>query len=200
MVEGLPDEGSALRIKTAAKRVFLEKGYDGTTMQHIAEESGLNKALLHYYFSSKDKLFILVFREELAELAESMSGIIAESELPLEERFDAWIDSLTDLTRRSPRLPIFVIAELSRNPDLIGELLTEFRPPVDFLAMGEGEGAEVPALARLIVAVYSLVFFPVIASPLFGPFFGLSPDFEKRLLETQVGLAKELVRRHLAGA
>lgn len=195
------EEGTAARIKAAAKRIFMDKGYDGTTMQHIADESGVNKALLHYYFGSKDKLFILVFREELGELSRTMSGIWEDNGLPLGERLEAWIDSLTDLTVRSPTLPIFVIAELSRNPELIGELLAEFKPPVGFLAL-EGGGRDdvvVPPLAVLIVSVYSLIFFPVIASPLFSPIFGVSGDFAKELFQAQVGLAKELVRKHLAG-
>lgn len=51
------------KILEAAKRVFGRKGLDGARMQEIADEAGLNKALLHYYFRSKDNLFRAVFRE-----------------------------------------------------------------------------------------------------------------------------------------
>ena len=45
------------KIVEAAKTVFVQKGMDGARMQHIADEAGINKALLHYYFRTKDKLF-----------------------------------------------------------------------------------------------------------------------------------------------
>ena len=47
------------RIKEAAKKVFVQKGYAGARMQDIANEAKINKALLHYYFRSKDQLFEL---------------------------------------------------------------------------------------------------------------------------------------------
>src|SRR3954462_1734201 len=49
------------RILSAAQKVFLAKGMDGARMQDIADEAGINKALLHYYFRSKDKLFEQIF-------------------------------------------------------------------------------------------------------------------------------------------
>ena len=49
------------KILNAAKKVFLTKGMDGARMQDIADEAGINKALLHYYFRSKDKLFEQIF-------------------------------------------------------------------------------------------------------------------------------------------
>ena len=45
------------KILAAAKKVFVLKGMAGARMQDIADEAGINKALLHYYFRSKEKLF-----------------------------------------------------------------------------------------------------------------------------------------------
>ena len=49
------------KIVDAAKKVFIQKGMDGARMQQIADEAGINKALLHYYFRTKNKLFEKVF-------------------------------------------------------------------------------------------------------------------------------------------
>ena len=49
------------RILEAAKRVFHAKGYDGARMQEIADEAGVNKSLVHYYYRNKDNLFQAVF-------------------------------------------------------------------------------------------------------------------------------------------
>jgi len=55
------------RILMASKNVFQSKGMAGARMQDIADEAGINKALLHYYFSSKEKLFEVIFKEAFAQ-------------------------------------------------------------------------------------------------------------------------------------
>ena len=51
------------KILEAAKNVFVTKGMEGARMQEIADEAGINKALLHYYFRSKERLFEAIFSE-----------------------------------------------------------------------------------------------------------------------------------------
>jgi len=54
-------ENTEDKIVEAAKKVFIQKGMDGARMQQIADEAGINKALLHYYFRTKNKLFEKIF-------------------------------------------------------------------------------------------------------------------------------------------
>lgn len=199
------DEGRAARIKEAAKQLFLDKGYDGTTMQAIADSAKVNKALLHYYFESKDRLFLLIFREELAELSESLASIWREGEKTLLERLEEWVDSQTAFLARAPRLPLFIINEMTRNPELIKELLAEFLPPPSLLRLEAGAalpGAEpgLPVLVELVGTVYSLIFFPSVAAPMIQHLLGLDSPFLGELMASQARLAKELVRRRLGGA
>lgn len=56
------------KILEAAKRAFSKHGYDGVSMEDIAREAGVKKALIYYYFPSKDQLFEEVWREALEEL------------------------------------------------------------------------------------------------------------------------------------
>ncbi len=56
------------KIINAATAVFMEKGKDGARMQEIADKAGINKALLHYYFRSKEKLFTNVFNLEIPKV------------------------------------------------------------------------------------------------------------------------------------
>jgi TetR/AcrR family transcriptional regulator len=197
-------EGSARRIRESAKALFLDKGYDGTTMQAIADASGVNKALLHYYFEGKDKLFLMIFREELAELRDSLVAIWKEGDRPLRQRLEEWIDSQTSFLARAPRLPLFVIAEMARNPLLIRELLGEFLPPLELLeskgSEGQPGGGQVlPALVELIGALYSLVYFPAVAAPLIQHLLGVDSPLLAELMASQVRLAKDLVRDRLGG-
>ena len=59
------DQSTEQKILHAAKKVFHQKGYEGARMQDIADEAGINKALLHYYFRKKENLFDRVFQETL---------------------------------------------------------------------------------------------------------------------------------------
>ncbi len=198
------DEGRASRIRAAAKQLFIDKGYDGTTMQSIADASRVNKALLHYYFESKDRLFLLIFREELAELSDTMAELWKEGGRPLTERFEAWIDTLVAFLERSPRLPLFIIAEMARNPELIKELIAEFSPPAHILSLAdtkrlEGRGPGLPVLVELVEAIYSLILFPAVAAPMIRHFLGVDEALERGLRASQARLAKDLVRRRLGG-
>ena len=51
------DQKTEERILEAAKTVFMRDGLYGARMQDIADTAGINKALLHYYFRNKEKLF-----------------------------------------------------------------------------------------------------------------------------------------------
>lgn len=66
MVRKLPgtDLSTEQKIIEAARKVFTRKGYSATRTRDIAEEAGLNLALLNYYFRSKQKLFELVMAEK----------------------------------------------------------------------------------------------------------------------------------------
>ena len=52
------DQNTEEKIINAAEKVFVEKGMAGARMQHIADEAGINKSLLHYYYRSKEKLYL----------------------------------------------------------------------------------------------------------------------------------------------
>ena len=195
------DQGTALHIKESAKRLFLEKGYDGTTMQAIADASQVNKALLHYYFEGKDRLFLLIFREELAELSASLATLWDEGQSPRPELLEQWIDSLIAFRQRSPGLPLFIIAEMTRNPELIKELLTEFLPPSLLLQVSGDEiqasGEGLPLLVELIGMVFSLIFFPTLAAPMIRHLLGVETPLIEKLMASQARLAKELVRKRI---
>ena len=68
MVKKEKDDSTEERILEAAKKVFIRNGMAGARMQDIADEAGINKALLHYYFRSKEKLFDEIFRKVAGQL------------------------------------------------------------------------------------------------------------------------------------
>ncbi len=104
------------KIRQAATKVFLEKGFAGTTTRDIAGEAGMNVALLNYYFRSKQKLFDSVFDEMLQLFFDGIKTVLNQP-IPLKDKIIALIDHDFNMFRQSPALVIFVLSELHRNPD-----------------------------------------------------------------------------------
>lgn len=111
------------RILQSAESVFYQRGYEGARMQEIADGAGINKALLHYYFRSKDRLFNAVFSAAVGRLVPPVFATLASDE-PLQEKVRAFVDSYFDTVQKYPFLPGFVVHEMHRNPgrfiDIIG--------------------------------------------------------------------------------
>lgn len=105
------------KIFTAASEVFEEKGYTGARMQEIADRAGINKALLHYYFRTKEQLFRAVFQVLLKKMFGKIFSIFTE-QIPFKEKIKRFIDEHIEFMIKNPKLPIFLLNELSQNPAL----------------------------------------------------------------------------------
>ncbi len=106
------------KILDAAKDVFQKKGMAGARMQEIADKAGINKALLHYYYRTKDKLFEKVFEIAFSLFIPRVKEIML-SEKTLFEKVEFFIDSYLSLLQKHPFIPSFVIGELNRNPQIL---------------------------------------------------------------------------------
>ena len=112
--KGISTEENILNV---AREVFMRNGYSGTTMQQIADEAGINKSLLHYYYRSKEKLFGQIFAEVFSQFIPEL-GKIFMTDKSLEEKIRAFVDSYIEGFIRNPLIPIFVMQELSTNRKL----------------------------------------------------------------------------------
>src|SRR6187402_1350284 len=80
------DHSTEEKIKVAARKVFLKKGFSAARTRDIAEEAGINLALLNYYFRSKKKLFDEVMQEKIRTLIETIIPILNNPTSSLEEK------------------------------------------------------------------------------------------------------------------
>jgi len=103
-------------IRKAARKIFLEKGLAGSRMQDIADEARINKSMLHYYFRSKEKLFHLIFENELNDLFGNLDEIL-DSSLPIFEKIQMIIERDINSMTACPQLPIFLLNEMSQCPE-----------------------------------------------------------------------------------
>ena len=112
------------KILAAAEEIFVQKGMDGSRMHEIADRAGINKALLHYYFRSKEKLFLRVFKLVFPRVLPKTLEIFM-TDLPFQVKLEQFIDRYITLISRNQQLPLFVIGELAKNPDAVIEVMKE---------------------------------------------------------------------------
>ena len=163
-------------ILEAARKIFARKGLAGARMQEIADEAGINKALLHYYYRSKEKLFEQVFQEAANKLITPVIRFLGdESDL---------FDKIRNLCRhyyqtleKYPFLPNFVINEVHTNPENIFKIM-------GFEHMGEAKEKTIHQIKEavqqgiiheidgreLIWNILSLCVFPFVSKPIVSKF------------------------------
>lgn len=165
-------------IISTATQEFLANGYGGTRMQLIADKAGINKALLHYHFSSKKQLYELILRAQFEYLINAMLEIFAS-----DEEFDLWlqrlIEKLLGEIGGKPHFTRFLLWELSSSAKQITGLLREVleqHSGADILLMVQmklkqaGYGDYSPQ--QFIMNVFSLCIYPILARPLLETIMG----------------------------
>jgi AcrR family transcriptional regulator len=196
------DTSTEDKIKNAARVVFHKKGFAATRTRDIAEEAGINLALLNYYFRSKQKLFDIIMLESIQGFAKSMLDIFNNDETSLEIKLEMFADKHIELLIQNPDIPLFILSELRANP---GTLLSKIGGIEMILksrfiqqlrqSIKEGKITPVNPL-HLIMNLLGMTAFPFIASPLLKGIGHLSDkDFNHLMLER-----KKLIPRWIKAA
>lgn len=182
------------RILEAAHRVFLARGVAAARTQEIADEAGVNKALLHYYFRTKAKLADAVFLRAAASLFPQLLGALG-SDLPLKAKLQAVVDAEMDAIEANPFLPGYILCELRTDPARLTALLEETIPAGQMREMLFGSlqaqidleveaGRLRPVRARqMMVTLMSLLIFPHAASHMLEVAAGLDAKAQASLAD-----------------
>ena len=155
------------KIISSAEKLFFRKGKAGTSMQDIADDAGINRTLLNYYFRSKDQLFEAVFKKAMSIFVPNLAAML-QSQMKFEEYVPAMIETIIDAMLENPQIPIFVLQELSSNPDRMPEVMKNMgiNPAMAISKMeadrsrGMSEGMDP---RQLIMSILSLCIFPFAA-------------------------------------
>jgi len=182
-----------IAILNAAKIIFLRKGMEGARMQEIADEAKINKALLHYYFRSKENLFDAVFEEAIQKLFPQMIKILNSDKDFFDKIRDFFIVH-GEFLLENPFMPAFIMHEMQRNPDRIIKRMPDFQSisKGNFMVQCEQEileGRIKPIKPfHLIFNLLSLSIFPIVSRPLMQATFQISDknyiDFIKERMLT----------------
>lgn len=155
----------------AAKDIFQQKGMDGTRMQEIADKAGINKAMLHYYYRSKDLLFEAVFNKAFALLAPQMNKILNDDS-SVEEKIRNFTNNYTSFIVKHPYIPNFIFHEMNRNPGFIDKIRkAKGFPSLEKFNQQVADEVERGILNpidgnQLFINIISLNLFPFIGKPL----------------------------------
>ena len=187
MVEANKKNTEELILETA-RQIFMEKGMAATRMQEIADRAGINKALLHYYFRSKEKLFDEVIRNIFSELIPKIENSITDP-ADIHEGLSQAVEFYFDLLLQYPFLPQFIISEIYRDPghlqkSLISKLgLAQLAQNlINTISKHQREAFDPK---QFIVSFISMIIFPFAAKPLLEMimFDGDHEAYQKFLLE-----------------
>jgi TetR/AcrR family transcriptional regulator len=205
-----PDGDTEQRILDAAHAVFVRRGTAGARMQEIAEEAGVNKALLHYYFRSKERLAEATFLRAARGLLPPVLQLLA-SDASIEDKVRGVVRLEHERLSQAPYLPGYILSELRHNPDRALQLVTALGVQPDqvrehvlgTLRRQIDEGVRAGTLRPIeaeefAVNLISLCVFPFAAKPMLMMLMGTDnagfEDFIERRTETLTSFFLEAIR------
>lgn len=168
-------------IKEKAKVLIFQKGYLNATTQEIADEAGVNRALIHYYFRSREQMMEILLEEALNEkkmkVTESLSG-----NKPFRVKIANYIDVVVNLGLTYPYFTNFVISEINRHPDKEKLFCSKHKAKtVDLIRdqleaeIKNGKLAPIPA-EDFMVNLVSLCNYPLLAKPILKTIHGMTDE------------------------
>jgi AcrR family transcriptional regulator len=178
------DSSTEEKIKAAARKVFTKKGFSAARTRDIAEEAGINLALLNYYFRSKEKLFDIVMMENLQLFLTGIGVALQDEKSSLNEKIILIVDSYISMLKANPDLPVFVLSEIRANPEkLIGNMNIKsiLIESVFFKQLTQATKGKIHPL-HLLMNLLGMTVFPFVARPLIQNAGNISqPDYESMM-------------------
>jgi AcrR family transcriptional regulator len=187
------------KIFNAARIVFQKKGFAGARMQEIADEAGINKAMLHYCFKNKQSLFEAVFIKAFGQLAPQIN-LIFNSEETVFNKIKKFTDSYISFVIKHPFLPQFVIQEMNNNPEFVLKFFTNTNRPNPALMILQIEKEIANGIIKpippkqLLLDVFSMTVFPFAAQMMVKGILQISDDEFNQMMEIRkTSIAEQII-------
>jgi AcrR family transcriptional regulator len=204
-VKKITSETTEKAILDSARRVFTRKGYAAARMDDIAKEAGINRALLHYYFRSKERMFEKIFIERISQFFGGLVAIL-NSEASLTEKIRHIIDHDITTFQQHPDLPLFILQELSLNPDRLSRFMQE--AGVSPKTVIDSFSAQVKKATRngevratdgthLLIHIMSMCVYPFVARPILRLALEVDEEGFRAVMEKRKAEVTEFVLRSI---
>jgi TetR/AcrR family transcriptional regulator len=174
-------------IKEKARTLFFQKGFLKATTQEIADEAGVNRALIHYYFRSRDQMLETLLEETMLEKRERVRSILT-SNLSFAEKIAQYIDTIVDYGLKYPYLENFIISETARKPDQVKMFCSKDRVKTSDLIRTQLE-AEIKAgriapisAEHFMVNLSALCNYPLLAKSILQTIHGMTDTAYRKFL------------------
>lgn len=184
-------------ILKEASDIFYRKGIAGARMQEIADKAGINKAMLHYYFKTKEQLFNRVFEHAFAVFADRIAEVL-NGETLLEQKIADYVNHTIDALAQNPGIPIFVLNELTYNPERITDLfagkdkidIRQFKDQVNMQSRGKTDAD------TFFMDMVALCVYPFVVAPVFKKILEKSEkEYSALLQKRKEHIVNELLKR-----
>jgi TetR/AcrR family transcriptional regulator len=183
-------------IKEKARALFFQKGFLNATTQEIADEAGVNRALIHYYFRSREQMLDVLLDETIQEKKKRARAIL-NSNLSFREKIARYIDTIVDYGLTYPYLENFIISETARRPEKIKLICAQDKVRSSDLIRKELE-AEIAAgrlgpmsAEQFMVNLAALCNYPLLAKSVLQIIHGMSDTAYRKFL----GERKQIIFR-----
>ena len=172
---------------------------EGVRMQMVADEAGVNKGLLHYYYKSKDKLFVAVFNKVMSELLKSIGGIFENEEVSLNDKIDYAVDAYFNFLSKNARIPVFFIFEINRDSEILKRLGfgDKMKTLVKSASHAFPSDKDPEFIFHFIFTLVSLSVFPFMVKPMLTEVMG-SEDKSEAFLESRKSIVKNILKNMAA--
>jgi len=189
------------QIFEAALKVFHKKGLAGARMQEIADEAGINKSMLHYYFRSKEQLFSQIFLQSFKRFIGGILPLL-NADNTWEEKIPEIMGHYANVMQNNPHLAGFVISELRQNAGAFGDILKQnaLLNSVFFKQLQEAiQKKEIRNVhpVQIWVSVISSIIFPYIAEPMVKVTLDLQGDNWDMFITNRKKIAADMIINYL---
>jgi len=177
-----------LLIKGTAKRIFFQKGLLKATTQQIADEAGVNRALINYYFRSRNQLFKVVLEEAINESRDKVDAIFNSDE-SFKVKISKYLDVFIDRNAEFPYMQNFIFTEIMQDPEKMKEhfsrkrshMLKHIVPPLK----KEIENGNMKPIdpEHFIVNMMSMCSYPLVAKPFIQNMFSYDDKMYRKFLK-----------------
>jgi len=198
------DSSTEEKIYEAARRTFILKGMEGARMQEIADEAGMNKALLHYYFRSKENLFKAVFKDIFSKFFSRVRGTL-NSDISAKEKLMVFIDNYIDLIAANPYVPQFIINEINRDPKVLKSIMFESGAEPQrildmFLVEVQANNSSKIDPRHIVVSLLGMMIFPFAGRPLLQMiYFNDNAEAYNQFLSERKEIVKNMILKFIEG-
>lgn len=192
------DQTTEEKILAAARKVFTRDGMAGARMQDIADEAGMNKALLHYYFRNKEKLFETIFKEATMDFLPRMNAIFG-ADMPLFDKIRTFCSEYITQVVKTPFVPLFLLSEMNKQPgQFLKKVWGDQKPDIAPMAMqiqqevAKGTIKPIHPL-HLVMNMFGMCVFPFLGKPMIHFMTGMNDAQFYELMEQRKTIIPEFI-------